>query len=60
VAGAYSKTWSYREDALLAVYKKLTEVSAGTPKEKLRNMMRAAVFLVKKALKDKVSSVSFK
>ncbi|CAB1329789.1 unnamed protein product [Coregonus sp. 'balchen'] len=46
VAGAYSKTWSYREDALLAVYKKLTEVSAGTPKEKLRNMMRAAVFLV--------------
>uniref|UniRef100_A0A4W5PIJ5 Centrosomal protein of 104 kDa n=1 Tax=Hucho hucho TaxID=62062 RepID=A0A4W5PIJ5_9TELE len=57
VAGAYSKTWSYREDALLAVYKKLTEVSAGTPKEKLRNMMRAAVFLVKKALKDKVSSV---
>uniref|UniRef100_A0A8C7HBH6 Centrosomal protein 104 n=1 Tax=Oncorhynchus kisutch TaxID=8019 RepID=A0A8C7HBH6_ONCKI len=57
VAGAYSKTWSYREDALLAVYKKLTEVSAGTPKEKLRNLMRAAVFLVKKALKDKVSSV---
>ncbi|XP_067096153.1 centrosomal protein of 104 kDa [Osmerus mordax] len=57
VAGAYSKTWSYREDALLAVYKRLSEVPSGTPKEELRNMMRAAVFLVKKALLDKVSSV---
>ncbi|XP_019907536.2 centrosomal protein of 104 kDa isoform X2 [Esox lucius] len=57
VAAAYSKTWSYREDALLAVYKKLTELSGGTSKEGLRNMMRAAVFLVKKALQDKVSSV---
>ncbi|XP_030641100.1 centrosomal protein of 104 kDa [Chanos chanos] len=57
VAGAYSKTWSYREDALLAVYKKLAEVPSGTPKAELRNMMRAAVFLTKKALSDKVSSV---
>ncbi|KAM9350454.1 centrosomal protein of 104 kDa [Symphorus nematophorus] len=57
VAGAYSKTWSYREDALLAVYKKLLEVSPTTSKEELRNMIRAAVFLVKKALLDKVSSV---
>ncbi|KAK5863247.1 hypothetical protein PBY51_000293 [Eleginops maclovinus] len=57
VAGAYSRTWCYREDALLAVYKKLTELSPSTPKEELRNMMRAAVFLVKKALLDKVSSV---
>lgn len=58
MAGAYSKTWSYREDALLAVYKKLSELSPATPKEELRNMIRAAVFLVKKALLDKVSSVS--
>ncbi|XP_062855158.1 centrosomal protein of 104 kDa isoform X2 [Trichomycterus rosablanca] len=57
VAGAYSKTWSYREDALLAVYKKLVEVSSETPKAELRNMMRAAVFLCKKGLTDKVSSV---
>ncbi|XP_017322902.1 centrosomal protein of 104 kDa isoform X1 [Ictalurus punctatus] len=57
VAGAYSKTWSYRQDSLLAVYKKLTEVSPGTPKPELTNMMRAAVFLCKKALTDKVSSV---
>ncbi|XP_058498819.1 centrosomal protein of 104 kDa isoform X1 [Solea solea] len=57
VAGVYSKTWSYREDALLAVYKKLSDVSPTTPKEELRNMMRSAVFLVKKALSDKVSSV---
>lgn len=58
VARAYSKTWSYREDALLAVYKRLLEVSPTTPKEELRNMIRAAVFLVKKGLLDKVSAVS--
>ncbi|XP_041129339.1 centrosomal protein of 104 kDa-like isoform X2 [Polyodon spathula] len=57
VAGAYSKTWSYREDALLAVYKKLMEVPAGTSKDDLKTMMRAAVFLVRKALVDKVASV---
>ncbi|NWW75459.1 CE104 protein, partial [Climacteris rufus] len=57
VSGAYSRTWSYREDALLAVYKKLMEVSLDTPKEDLRNMMRAAIFLVKRAIKDTVSSV---
>ncbi|XP_074500766.1 centrosomal protein of 104 kDa isoform X3 [Sebastes fasciatus] len=57
VAGAYSKTWSYREDALLNTYKKLLELSPTTPKEELRNMIRAAVFLVKKSLLDKVSSV---
>uniref|UniRef100_A0A3Q3QHB0 Centrosomal protein of 104 kDa n=1 Tax=Monopterus albus TaxID=43700 RepID=A0A3Q3QHB0_MONAL len=57
VAGAYSKIWSYREDALLAVYKRLLVVSPTIPKEELRNMIRAAVFLVKKALLDKASSV---
>ncbi|XP_014263009.2 centrosomal protein of 104 kDa isoform X2 [Maylandia zebra] len=57
VAGVYSKTWCYRVDALLSVYKKLLEVSPTTPKEELRNMIRAAVFLVKKALLDKVTSV---
>ncbi|XP_047457260.1 centrosomal protein of 104 kDa isoform X2 [Mugil cephalus] len=57
VAGAYSKSWCYREDALLTVYKKLSEVSPTTPKEELRNMIRAAIFLVKKALLDKVPSV---
>lgn len=58
VAGAYSKSWSHREDALLAVHKRLLEASPTAPKEELRNMLRAAVFLVKKALQDKVSSVS--
>uniref|UniRef100_A0A8D3AAV4 Centrosomal protein of 104 kDa n=1 Tax=Scophthalmus maximus TaxID=52904 RepID=A0A8D3AAV4_SCOMX len=57
VAGAYSKSWSHREDALLAVHKRLLEASPTAPKEELRNMLRAAVFLVKKALQDKVSSV---
>ncbi|NXL21105.1 CE104 protein, partial [Setophaga kirtlandii] len=57
VSGAYSRTWSCREEALLAVYEKLMEVSVDTPKEDLRNMLRAAVFLVRKAIKDTVSSV---
>ncbi|XP_058674700.1 centrosomal protein of 104 kDa [Ammospiza caudacuta] len=57
VSGAYSRTWSCREEALLAVYEKLMEVSVDTPKEDLRNMLRAAVFLVRRAIKDTVSSV---
>ncbi|XP_053941925.1 centrosomal protein of 104 kDa [Cuculus canorus] len=57
VSGAYSKTWSYREDALLAVYKKLMEASVNTPKEDLKSMLRAAIFLVRRAIKDIVSSV---
>ncbi|KGL97001.1 Centrosomal protein of 104 kDa [Charadrius vociferus] len=57
VSGAYSKTWSYREDALLAVYKKLMEMSVNTPKDDLKNMLRAAIFLVRRAIKDIVSSV---
>ncbi|XP_068190623.1 centrosomal protein of 104 kDa isoform X2 [Antennarius striatus] len=57
VAGVYSKFWSNREDALLALSKRLLEVSATIPKEELRNMIRAAVFLVRKTLQDKVSSV---
>ncbi|NXC18175.1 CE104 protein, partial [Corythaeola cristata] len=57
VSGAYSKTWSYREDALLAVYKKLMEMSVNAPKDDLKNMLRAAIFLVRRAIKDMVSSV---
>ncbi|XP_064326419.1 centrosomal protein of 104 kDa isoform X3 [Phalacrocorax carbo] len=57
VSGAYSKTWSYREDALLAVYKKLMEMSVNTPKDDLKNMLRAAIFLVRRAIKDIVPSV---
>ncbi|KAM8927237.1 centrosomal protein of 104 kDa [Pelodytes ibericus] len=57
VAGAYSKTWSYREDALLAVYKKLSDMSGGTSKDDLKTILRAAIFLVRRAVKDKVTSV---
>ncbi|KFQ10878.1 Centrosomal protein of 104 kDa [Leptosomus discolor] len=57
VSGAYSKTWSYREDALLAVYKKMMEMSVNAPKDDLKNMLRAAIFLVRRAIKDIVSSV---
>ncbi|XP_006885867.1 PREDICTED: centrosomal protein of 104 kDa [Elephantulus edwardii] len=57
VAGAYSKTWSYREDALLALYKKLMEMPIGTPKDDLKNMLRASIFLIRRAMKDIVTSV---
>uniref|UniRef100_H0V6D7 Centrosomal protein of 104 kDa n=1 Tax=Cavia porcellus TaxID=10141 RepID=H0V6D7_CAVPO len=57
VAGAYSKTWSCREDALLALYRKLMEMPAGTPKEDAKNMLRASVFLIRRAIKDIVTSV---
>ncbi|XP_029434701.1 centrosomal protein of 104 kDa isoform X2 [Rhinatrema bivittatum] len=57
VAGAYSKTWSYREDALLAVYKKLWEMPTSASKEELKSMLRAAIFLTQRAMKDNVSSV---
>ncbi|XP_048375187.1 centrosomal protein of 104 kDa [Sphaerodactylus townsendi] len=57
VAGAYSKTWSYREDALLAIYKKMMEMPTSTPKEDLKNLLRAAIFLVARSIKDIVSSV---
>lgn len=43
---------------MLAVYKKLLEMSVNTPKDDLKNMLRAAIFLVRRAIKDIVSSVS--
>lgn len=57
VAGAYSKMWSCREDALLALYQKLMEIPVGTQKEDLKNMLRASVFLIRRAIKDIVTSV---
>ncbi|XP_044523575.1 centrosomal protein of 104 kDa [Gracilinanus agilis] len=57
VAGAYSKTWSYREDALLSLYNRLMATPVGTPKEDLKNLLRAAVFLIRRAIKDLVPSV---
>ncbi|XP_074074741.1 centrosomal protein of 104 kDa isoform X3 [Macrotis lagotis] len=57
VARAYSKTWSYREEALLSLYNKLMTMPNGTPKEDLKNHLRAAIFLIKRAIKDLVPSV---
>lgn len=57
VAGAYSRTWSCREDALLALYKQLADMPLDTPKEELKNTLRAAVFLVRKAIRDVVTPV---
>ncbi|XP_053379398.1 centrosomal protein of 104 kDa-like isoform X2 [Mercenaria mercenaria] len=56
VSKAYSKTWSYREDALLAVYKQMQELSTGS-KDDARTMLRASLFLIKKAIADKVYAV---
>ncbi|XP_077998414.1 centrosomal protein of 104 kDa-like [Glandiceps talaboti] len=57
VSGAYSKTWSYREDAYVAIHKQMEEMSTGTDKEDLRNMLRAAIHLIQKGLRDKVFAV---
>jgi len=57
VAGAYSKTWSFREDTLLAVYKILNELPEDTDKEDLKLKLKAALFLVKRSIRDKVHSV---
>lgn len=57
VAGAYSKTWSHREDALQALHEQLMDMPEATPKEELKSVMRAAVFLVRRALQDMVTPV---
>lgn len=57
VSKAYSKTWSYREDALLAVYKQMQDLPASN-KEDAKNTMRAAIFLVKRGIDDNVYAVS--
>jgi len=56
VSKAYSKTWSYREDALTAVYRKMQELPAGD-KEEAKRVLRAAIFLVKRGIDDKVYAV---
>ena len=55
VSKAYSKTWSYREDALLEVQNKM-QAHEGS-KEEAKSMIRAAIFLVKKGIDDKVNAV---
>ncbi|XP_053777119.1 centrosomal protein of 104 kDa isoform X2 [Desmodus rotundus] len=57
VAGAYSKSWSHREDALLALHEQLAGVPLGAPKEELRSALRAAIFLVRRAIQDMVTPV---
>ncbi len=57
VSKAYSKTWSFREDALLDVMRQMSELPSGS-RDEARNMMRAAIFLVNKGIKDKVFAVS--
>ncbi|XP_033763312.1 centrosomal protein of 104 kDa-like isoform X1 [Pecten maximus] len=57
VSKAYSKTWSYREDALLAVYKQMSEMSTSVPKEEVKSALKGAVYLCKRAIRDKVYAV---
>ncbi|XP_013412883.1 centrosomal protein of 104 kDa isoform X2 [Lingula anatina] len=56
-AKAYSKTWSFREDAINSVQKELRDLPTSSPKEETRNMLRAAIFLVQRGIKDKVQAV---
>ena len=60
VSKAYSKTYSFREDALLEVYKTMNELPADTPKEDSKAMMRAAILLVNRSIKDQVYAVCMK
>ncbi|XP_014401676.1 PREDICTED: centrosomal protein of 104 kDa [Myotis brandtii] len=57
VAQAYSKTWSFREDALLTLHQQLVDTPVGTPKEDLKGLLRAAVFLIRKSIRDIVTPV---
>ncbi|XP_039259269.2 centrosomal protein of 104 kDa-like [Styela clava] len=57
ISGAYSKTFSFREDALLAMYKKLKELPPDTSKDQLKAYLRATVFILKRLIRDKVHSV---
>ncbi|XP_055864407.1 centrosomal protein of 104 kDa-like isoform X2 [Biomphalaria glabrata] len=56
VSKAYSKTWSYREDALTAVHHQMQQMPTGN-KEEAKSMLRAAIFLVKRGIDDKVYAV---
>lgn len=58
VAGAYSKTWSNREEALLTLHKQLGDAPVGTPKEDLKSALRASIFLIRRAIRDIVTPVS--
>lgn len=57
VAQAYSKTWSFREEALLTLYQQLVDTPVGTPKEDLKGLLRAAVFLIRRSIRDIVTPV---
>ncbi|RUS82487.1 hypothetical protein EGW08_009750, partial [Elysia chlorotica] len=55
VSKAYSKTWSYREDALTSVHRQMRDFNGG--KEEAKSFLRAAIFLVKRGVDDKVYAV---
>lgn len=56
VAKAYSKTWSFREDALVSLYKQLSELPADQV-DQARDMLRACAVLVARGVRDKVFAV---
>ena len=56
VSKAYSKTWSYREDALTSVHHQMRDFSGS--KDEAKSFLRAAIFLVKRGVDDKVYAVS--
>ena len=56
VSKAYSKTWSFRDESLTDMQGRMMAFQGS--KEEAKVMMRAAIFLDNKALKDKVYAVS--
>ena len=57
VTKTYSKVWSNREDGLLELYRYLQELPTSPDKDIAKNKLRAATFLIDRALKDKVFAV---
>ena len=55
---AYSKTWSFREDALVAVWKELSEVGPSETQGEVRRKLKATVQIILKGIKDKILAVS--
>lgn len=58
VSKTYSKTWSFREEGLNEMMEVMRALDSARPKEEAKSMMRAAIFILVRSLKDKVFAVS--
>ena len=55
----YSKHWSFREQAIKEVHKQLYELDPQTHKDDVKSLLRAALFVFNRAIKDNVVAVSY-